>query len=745
MGSDISKLSSNNETDDAEEIKAWLEQWTKQYGSLKDINAICKLFTTENISVNNLTILSDKKIDELCDKIKIIGDGAITNSAIQDYRKSKNVQGSNSTSNNNNNVNRESKDNDHDTELKEDTNNFEFAFDFTEVNKITNGITDTTKSRPMVMTMFSKHKLDHSVVRLIYFSESTKKNNNNDNSEHKTDRPLLLIRVFSVDLIWQEYMTSNAKKPKKRNVLRIHGPISDIKDIYDYNIDQFAILDGNNNLSIKRLIKIAEETMNEFGDYKLIRNNCRDFSKKFMLNVIKQYNNMNEIKNKETKKTKTQEKSQKVTKSAKKTTESHKYQKYAKYNQATVNTYGNKKLPPGPERDRASKYGPTPGRIKTQSIWTSSTDKSSSTCSTLQTPTMSLHDDTHVHFSSSTDDTVPEITGDLIQNYIFEYFNDNYNYDKYIYSEQSIKDNNSDINIKDRKARKSIELHDDEISPPNSLSIASGGLSYTVNNSQSNKRSTLGLDSNNTNINNGDFISEESYNKQRYMEKNETRIEGKAISFYEVINKYPLPNPRNTVQDGILTIHQIIDISKNNVNSANTNTNCRKEHLGTKFVVLRRDGLLYCYDQHYNPNTDAFGMYLSKWEMRIDLKTNTIQRKNVKIPMKIIIPQINRNNNNNDIEEVRDNSYQVFRDLNNNSNINVNSHAFSVGQFEFEATTNEKMYEWKNKLFRYFKMQRPTLFRTYSVSKNKTSYTNVGNKNSTVNISDNNNKSVDYV
>ena len=75
--------------------------------------------------------------------------------------------------------------------------------------------------------------------------------------------------------------------------------------------------------------------------------------------------------------------------------------------------------------------------------------------------------------------------------------------------------------------------------------------------------------------------------------------------------------------------------------------------------------------------------------------------------MKILRPGINGNNNNNNNKNIEqlDNSYQAFKDLTDNSNINVNSHAFTVCQFEFEfeARTTEKMYQWRNKLFRYFK------------------------------------------
>ena len=90
---------------------------------------------------------------------------------------------------------------------------------------------------------------------------------------------------------------------------------------------------------------------------------------------------------------------------------------------------------------------------------------------------MSLRD--HDSNSSSTDDSLHiEITTDLIQNYIFQYFNDNDNYDKYIHSEQSKQSINSNIN-KDRQARKNIESDDGSDAYENEI-IASNSLSSPV-------------------------------------------------------------------------------------------------------------------------------------------------------------------------------------------------------------------------------------------------------------------------
>ena len=159
------------------------------------------------------------------------------------------------------------------------------------------GITDLQVKRPMIMAMFSKNKISHSKVRLIYFSQIPKNDKINPytNKMHKNYKPLLLVRVFSIEL---RFSIDEITKERK-NLLRIAGLLINTKDIHEYPCDKFVLLGTDNNdddamnhnanSSMQDLIEIAEKTINGRGAYNRYLNNCRHFSIDFMKNVEKKY------------------------------------------------------------------------------------------------------------------------------------------------------------------------------------------------------------------------------------------------------------------------------------------------------------------------------------------------------------------------------------------------------------------------------------------------------------------------
>ena len=144
--------------------------------------------------------------------------------------------------------------------------NFEF------VNRIDNSISRMDLRRPMILGMFDKGSLDHSKIRLIYFSKVLKKNNNYNNSNNNE----LLVRVFSIDL----YKNSE----NGNNILSIEGPLSENVYFDNYKCKKYFTI---SNMSINDLIDIAKETMEKHGKYNVLLNNCRDYSKQLMENVEK--------------------------------------------------------------------------------------------------------------------------------------------------------------------------------------------------------------------------------------------------------------------------------------------------------------------------------------------------------------------------------------------------------------------------------------------------------------------------
>lgn len=140
--------------------------------------------------------LSEEEIAKLCNKIQVIGDRRKTTNAIKDYHNIKNAM-----ENNNNNDTKQN-----DSQLKDDCNIIKCEFDFTERNKITRGISDTSKSRPMVMAMFRKHRLDHSLVGLYFISVKAKRKTEQmggDHDGHKTDDHDMNNRNVFSNLNWR--------------------------------------------------------------------------------------------------------------------------------------------------------------------------------------------------------------------------------------------------------------------------------------------------------------------------------------------------------------------------------------------------------------------------------------------------------------------------------------------------------------------------------------------------------------
>ena len=127
--------------------------------------------------------------------------------------------------------------------------------------------------RPMILGMFDKGALDHSKVRLIYFSKMLR----------IKQRAKLLVRVFSIDLY--------IDKESDKNILSIEGPLSSNVCVNkNYKCKKYFTV---SNLSINDLINISQQTMDTHGKYNHATNNCRDFSKKLMENINTQSSNVN--------------------------------------------------------------------------------------------------------------------------------------------------------------------------------------------------------------------------------------------------------------------------------------------------------------------------------------------------------------------------------------------------------------------------------------------------------------------
>lgn len=131
-------------------------------------------------------------------------------------------------------------------------------------SKLNEKISRMNLRRPMILALFDKGSLDHSKVRLIYFTKIIR----------RKAKPKLLVRILSIDL----FVDSKSYK----NVLSIEGPLSQSMLIDNYKCKKYFSI---SNLCINDLIKVAQKTMSNHGEYNLLTNNCRDYSKKLMENV----------------------------------------------------------------------------------------------------------------------------------------------------------------------------------------------------------------------------------------------------------------------------------------------------------------------------------------------------------------------------------------------------------------------------------------------------------------------------
>ena len=146
-------------------------------------------------------------------------------------------------------------------------------------SKLNREISRMDSRRPMILALFDKGSLDHSKVRLIYFSKILR---------HKI-RPKLLVRVFSIDM----YIDIESGK----NVLSIEGPLLARFFVDGYKCKKYFSV---SNLCMNDLIDIAQVTMSQHGEYNKITNNCRSFSQKLMENAnvadLAKFNQNKEIK-----------------------------------------------------------------------------------------------------------------------------------------------------------------------------------------------------------------------------------------------------------------------------------------------------------------------------------------------------------------------------------------------------------------------------------------------------------------